>query len=510
MMFVKSNFWIVIVSMLSIFFANDVNANIDYNTNCKKAYEFALAFRFDAMDSVLKIEKLQHPDNSVIESVKCSASFLKYIISENNQYLSEFNTNYEIAIDKIKGESDSNPYKLYIITDLYIYSAFVNAMNSNFVTSLVHFKKAYNYIHENKLRFPQFVLNNKALGLMNIAIGSVPKSYNWTLSLLNLKGNSKLGNRQLAEFMHTCQVKNEYKYLFLESVVLYSFTNNNFSNIKEQQSHLESIFSDAKINRQYQNNQVYTFTKVSYFQHLKKNDNALKALSQIQNEFEQNPYKIYYLDYMYGESLLYKNNILSRYYLKRYKNKYPGKNYLKAAAQKVAWAYLLDNNIEAYNSEMLEILNIGADFLDSDKQAQKAANNREIPNIALLKTRLLFDGGYYKAADSVLQVSLSQGTIISQHDNLEYIYRLARIYDEMDNFIVAEIYYKMAIEKGKDFPYYFAANSALNLGYYYEKDGRVVEARNMYQLCMELKFDEYQNSITQKAKAGINRLESGK
>lgn len=507
MMFTKRNLWIVIFFTLSSLFVKEAQSNIDYNANCKKAYEFALAFHFDTMDSVLQTEKLQHPNNSVIESIKCAASFLKYISSNNKRYLNEFDNNYKIAIDKIEDESDKNAYKLYILTDLHLYSAFINSINSNFITALIHFKKAYNLIYENNSRFPQFSPNNKALGVMNIAVGSIPKSYNWVLDLLNLKGDLKLGNKQLEEFMNTCKLETNYKYLFLESVVLYSFTHSNYSNIKDQVNCLSSIFSDPKINMQYIDNQMYAFIKTSYYQHLKQNDNALKALAQIQNDFKSNPHKLYYLDYMYGESLLFKNDTLSRYYFARYINKYSGENYLKAATYKIAWSYLLEKNIKAYNDEMHDILNIGDDFFDSDKQAQKAAKNGEIPNISLLKSRLLFDGGYYRKADSVLRNSYAQGVINSQHDNLEYIYRLARIYDELNDFKVSEIYYKMTIEKGKNYKYYFAANSALNLGYYYEQEKQFTEAKKMYQLCLDLEFDEYQNSITQKAKAGLNRIE---
>jgi hypothetical protein len=499
---------ILILLAFSVFLTKNVKANIDYNDNCKKAYEYVLSFNFDKVDSILQVEKRKHPDNSVVETIKSSSSFLRYINSNRKEDLKLYYSDYETAIDKIDQESDGSPYKLYFLADLYLHSAFVNAMQSNFFTSIVHFKKAYNSIKENKKKFPKFVLNDKSLGLINIAIGSIPKSYNWTLTILNLKGNSKLGNTQLEQFLTNCIQKKEYNYLFVESVVLYSFTHNSFASKNDTNNILSSIYHDPHYTNLYKNNQSFAYSKAAYFQHLKQNDNTLKTLRSIQNEFLQNKYKLYYLDYMLGECLLFKNDNTSITYFDRYISDYPGENYLKSATYKKSWAYLLEGDIDSYKAELGKIDDIGVTFFDSDKQAQKAANENITPNVEILRSRLLFDGGYYEKADSVLQQAYKNGHIKTEHDKLEYIYRQARIYDEMGKHKVAEAYYKMAIKKGSELPYYFAANSALNLAFYYEENGQLEKAKTMYQLCLDLDFDEYQNSITQKAKNGISRIEA--
>jgi hypothetical protein len=503
-----SNKSLLFLFVSSFFFVKNANSNIDFNNNCKKAYEYVLSFHFDKADSILQIEKRENPDNSVVETIKCSSSFLKYINSNKKEDLKHYYSDYEFAIGKIDKESDDNPYKLYFLADLYLHSAFVNALQSNFFTSIVHFKKAYNSIKENKKKFPKFVLNDKSLGLVNIAIGSIPKSYNWTLTILNLKGNSKLGNYQLEQFLTNCIQRKEYNYLFVESVVLYSFTHNSFAYKNDTNNILSTIYHDPHYTKLYKNNQAFAYSKAAYFQHLKQNDNTLKTLQSIQNEFLQNKYKLYYLDYMLGECLLFKNDNTSITYFDRYISDYPGKNYLKSATYKKSWAYLLDSDIDSYKDELGKIDDIGVTFFDSDKQAQKAANQNFTPNVEILRGRLLFDGGYYKKADSVLQQAYKNGYINTEHDKLEYIYRQARIYDEMGKHEVAEVYYKMTIKKGRELPYYFAANSALNLAFYYEENGQLEKAKTMYQLCLDLDFDEYQNSITQKAKAGINRIEA--
>ena len=62
------------------------------------------------------------------------------------------------------------------------------------------------------------------------------------------------------------------------------------------------------------------------------------------------------------------------------------------------------------------------------------------------------------------------------------------------------------INIGADKEYYFAANSALKSGMIFESKMDFEKARYYYNKCLSLDFDEYKTSITQKAKAGLNRI----
>ena len=90
---------------------------------------------------------------------------------------------------------------------------------------------------------------------------------------------------------------------------------------------------------------------------------------------------------------------------------------------------------------------------------------------------------------------------------LEYAYRLARIYDEMGMDSNAIRLYDATIKIGSNRPEYFAARSALQLGYIYEKTGDKANARKSYQTCLDMEGHDYKNSLDQRAKAGMLRLE---
>ena len=117
---------------------------------------------------------------------------------------------------------------------------------------------------------------------------------------------------------------------------------------------------------------------------------------------------------------------------------FKGQNYIKDAWQKIAWAELLDNDTASYLKNMQQVLNYGKGNIDADKSAEKAAKNGTIPNIELLKCRLLFDGGYYEKAQKILNAINDDE--LSLAEKVEKNYRLGRIAHRLRNYELAKKY----------------------------------------------------------------------
>ena len=90
---------------------------------------------------------------------------------------------------------------------------------------------------------------------------------------------------------------------------------------------------------------------------------------------------------------------------------------------------------------------------------------------------------------------------------IEYYYRKGRIYDEMENIILAKDNYKKTIDLGRNTNYFFAAKSALQLAFIHEKNGENNKAIYFFNKCIAMQDHEYEQSLEQKAKAGLNRLQ---
>jgi tetratricopeptide (TPR) repeat protein len=124
-----------------------------------------------------------------------------------------------------------------------------------------------------------------------------------------------------------------------------------------------------------------------------------------------------------------------------------------------------------------------------------------------LKARMLTDGKYLDRALVILQ-SQTVNSFKNRYDKTEYLYRLARAYDKAKQLSKAIQYYEITIVNGRNVPYYYGANAAYLLGFLYEQQLNRLQAVKNYNLCLSLDGYEYENSIHQKAEAGLNRLKN--
>jgi tetratricopeptide (TPR) repeat protein len=179
-------------------------------------------------------------------------------------------------------------------------------------------------------------------------------------------------------------------------------------------------------------------------------------------------------------------------------------NYIKDANLHLAWISLLKGDKAGYNTFVAKAINNGYLFTEKDKQAKNEAA-APLPPVDLLKTRLLFDGGYLTKALQVL-ADRQTADYASEKDKAEFNYRLGRVYDGLNKDDQALVYYQSAINQGKGLKYYFAANSAVQMGKIYEKKKNAVKAKEAFNTAIAMKNHEYENSIESQAKAGLKRL----
>jgi hypothetical protein len=127
-----------------------------------------------------------------------------------------------------------------------------------------------------------------------------------------------------------------------------------------------------------------------------------------------------------------------------------------------------------------------------------------IPDISLLKARLLSDGGSYERALSQLSGKTTEDFKNLKY-KIEFNYLMGRIYDLTSKDDLALKYYQKAIDLGKEEPYSFASNSALRSGMIYEKNKNKTRSKQYYNVAINMKDHDYENSIENRAKEGLKR-----
>ena len=121
-----------------------------------------------------------------------------------------------------------------------------------------------------------------------------------------------------------------------------------------------------------------------------------------------------------------------------------------------------------------------------------------------MKARLLSDGGYNNEALTILS-SKTKSQLSSSTNQLEYVYRMARIYDDLGKDTEAIQWYLSVMKSGAGMKEYYAARASLQIGYIYEKRGQKALAKSYFQQCIDMDDHEYKDSLDQRAKSGIAR-----
>jgi tetratricopeptide (TPR) repeat protein len=218
-------------------------------------------------------------------------------------------------------------------------------------------------------------------------------------------------------------------------------------------------------------------------------------------------YPFYYLDYLLGLAKMRRLDTDADVYFKIFTVEYKGKNYLKSAYRNMSWLCQLKNDDNGAKNYYYLAAKKGIAVLEEDKQAEREALENLLWPADILKARLLFDGKYYDLALKTIK-STNEKKLTHIRFKLEVIYRKARIYHEKGNLEEALTLYKNTIEQGSKQVYYYAAYSALQMGFIYEKQNKYELAKTYFE---KAKNDfsankEYTNSIEQKAKAGLKRI----
>jgi tetratricopeptide (TPR) repeat protein len=188
-------------------------------------------------------------------------------------------------------------------------------------------------------------------------------------------------------------------------------------------------------------------------------------------------------------------------YFQRFLAQFKGKVYLKDAWLKLGYHHLLQGNRAQYKYCLQQVLARGATITEADKRAQKEAKMGREPNLLLLKTRLLTDGGYAREALNLLE-GKNSNDFAEGTDRLEFTYRLGRIYEELQQTERALRVYENAMRLGANSSEYYAARAALQCGLLMEKAGRYNEALAYFQRCIDFEDHDFEDALEQKAKAG--------
>lgn len=477
----------------------------DFNQNCKNAYSAIFSLKFEEGMDLINNEKSVNPDNNIPYLLENYIYFLTVFIGEEEQEFDKLEKLKDDIVDRLKDGNENSPYYRYCLAQVYLQWAFARTKFKEYVTATFEINKAYRLLEWNNEKHPDFLPNLINLGLLHTLIGTIPDKYNWIKKIVGIEGTIDEGTNEILKVLDA-SLKNDNYAIYRDECLFYlSFIQLNLSTNKKKAIDYIELIENNEEDKTHLSNPLVVYAIATIYMKNGMNNEALEILMSKPSSKEYYPF--YYLDYLTGLAKLQRLDDDAYNYLLKYIMNFKGINYIKAAYQKIAWYYLVNGNTSKYKEYIEKAEKYGKEIVDADKQAEREASEGDMPNSTLLKARLLFDGGYYERALKELTKS-KRNFLKTAKDTLENTYRIGRIYHEWGKTSEAIPYYKKTVENGAESEYYYAANSALNLGLIYEDAGNYEKAKDYYKRATSMKNKEYKNSIDQKAKAGLNRIEN--
>ncbi|MCY7421592.1 MAG: hypothetical protein LH478_07595 [Chitinophagaceae bacterium] len=488
----------LIIIFILFSFSTNVRAQkvYDFNTTCQQAYAEITKLKIAQGVSLINEAKKQNPDNLIPYMLEGYVDFFVLFFNEDPQEYIVRKDNFAKRQDAYEDGPKNSPFYRYCRALNLLQRSTVRIKFGERFGAVFDFKKGYSLIKENQKKYPGFLANNLVYGPMQVAMGTVPYGYKIYTSLFGMKGSIKEGMQLMRSFLNS----NDYmaKLFYNEAIFYYAYLSFYIENKPEE---IIKFIQAKKLDMV--NNHLFAYMGTNLGINSK---NAVLAKNVMQNrntsaaymatpvwDFEMAYTKLYHLEL--PEAAASFNN-----FIKNFK----GRFYVKDALLKLSWCYYLQGDSLKAELTRQQVIKQGSTDSDADKKALRDAKTGIWPDKTLLRERLLSDGGYNAEALAML-TSKARSQFTGQTDQLEYVYRMARIYDDMGRDSEAIQWYASAMKLGAGMKEYYAARAALQIGYIYEKRGQKALAKSFYHQCIDMDDHEFKDSLDQRAKSGIAR-----
>lgn len=466
-----------------------------YTNNCRDAYRHYMALRPEQGREQIKRELIADPYNLMATYIADYEDCLLLLFNGNPLDYEQLKRHQYDRLKLMERGDENSPWHRLCQAGIYMHWAFVHLRFNENLKAGTSFRKSFLLLKENQRLFPNFQYDDIFLGIEEATVGSLPENYKWIASILGMKGDIYTGAAKVKKFVRTHTQDDLFYY---EAQVYYAYLS--YYVLSDKNEAWETVSSGTF---ETDDNLVNSFVKINIAINYRKAETAQGLLANAARQDNYSRYPVF--DYEYGYALLHELEEGSIAKFRSFLSRYKGSIFKKDAWQKLAYAYYLQGDQKMAEYCKHKIINEGTATTDSDKQALRFAQQGTWPHTALLQAQLLTDGGYYTKANKLLSSTpVERYTTVAQQ--LEYYFRLARVQDELDNDAAAITNYTRAISLGKGRQEQFAARSALQLGFLYEKRKEMSKAIEMFRLALSMENHDFKNSIDQQAKAGINRL----
>lgn len=456
--------------------------------NLVSAYIEISQFNKDKVLFHLNQEYLKNPVNPFIDYLQNTYDFYEFVVNDNLAFYRKVLSKRKDRLEHLESADQSTPFYHFTLAEFHLQWSIMRMKAGEEVFAAKDLRKAFQHWESNQKKHPEFYLNLKPAAVLHALGASIPSSYRWLSDLAGISGNGIQAQQEILQLEREILRQQTYTYLLPEIRFIRFFIESN-------------LLGETPL----------TVTETT--------SNSLSKLTQALAFFKQKNMKLAALKFKECESLTGKNTpsvvfyFLGECYLNQsfddkdyfdnYLNTFTGTTFLKSTWRRKGWMAFLKNDTAQYRRCMGRVLTVGNTLTDDDRQAQLEAKSNRLPNLALLKARLLHDGGQFEQSTKV--ISVNDLNLRDAYDASEFWYRLGRNCQGLKKYDQALDYLKKTIEIGKKLNEYFAASAALQCGLIFEQRNDR-QAETYFKMVPQFPDHPYKKSLDAKAEASLKRL----
>jgi len=485
----------IILTFIIIFsLSQKAIAIYDVNENCKTAWMLLMDLEIVQAKELLAEEIKINPENYYAYYLDQTCDAYKMIINSSDEEYEAFIENYYQKREIMDEKDKDSPYYLACYSEMELQVGIFNIINGSHFSGLRKGYSAYKNAYRNLDKYPDFKPNLKLDGFFNVAIYNLPPFVKWAASFFGVTVDIDYGFNLLNENYIT---QKDIRGINAESalyVILVAKINKTPEMVYDFTKSLDSSISQTFIHKYFKANIAYRTGR---------NDEALMTMEQI--DMNKHAFADVIYSYLMGKILLRKLDYNAAYYLSRYLSYLEKKEYVKEMNYNLALFYLINDNRLKYIEYSEIVRNEGMDMNERDREALYDASLDYVPDVNLVRARLLLDGGYIDKFKISLKTFEKNNNELLAY-NLEYHFLKARFEALMINNKIAIKEFKKVIEMGESKDYYFASEAALRLGNIYKEIGKTDLAEEYYEKSIKLYKKNYYEYIEDKAVKARNSL----
>ena len=468
----------------------------DINDRCKQAWVLLMDLDIDAAKNTLAKEIELHPENYYAYYLEQTCDAYALIINSDDKDYQVFIENYEKRREIMDEKDMDSPYYLACYAEMELQLGIFNILKGSRFAGIKKAYSSYKKTYKNLKQYPDFKQSLKLDGFFNVAISNIPPFARWAVSFFGVSSNPDYGSQLIIENYH---LQEHIEGVNMESA-LFVILAGKLNKSPEASYHfiqtLEGEMSDVFLLQYFKANIAYRTGR---------NEEALAVLKPLGKK--KGFYREVIYHYMLGKILLRKLDKRANHHLQEYLNRLEKQEYQKEINYQLAIYSLLQSDETAYLLYCTKVLDEGIDVNERDREAIYDAGLDYIPNIELMKTRLLLSGGYVNQADSILREYDNAKEDVLAYQ-LEYYFLKGKIEIAKQKDTAALESFEKVIQLGAKEDYYFASESALLIGRIYQEQGFNEQAKEYYKLCIKLFDSDYYEYIEDAARKALVYLET--